>query len=214
MFSLRGRQDGFRIRFPKEFICDEIVEKYTKVLTDKHSFITNPIDFLNETIQSVQVLGFSDATVQQQQTGRGTATINNRPNENRFLHTSSDTNYRSEKNPIALIDKTLNITFRHTLGYVNYFLLFENFFYIYMRDKKYENLIPNLFIDILDNSGNIYSRIEIIHPVIDSMDMLQFDYTQPVAASQTFMISFKYSNIDFQFIENDDSDELKLPTFI
>jgi len=204
MFALRGRQDYFRLNFPKEFIAKEIEEKYTKVLQDKHSFIITPIDFINETIQSVEVLGFTDATVEQQQTGRGTHAISSdRIMQNKFLHTSSGVNYRSEKNPIDLIDKTLNVNFRHTLGFVNYFLLFENFFYQYQRDTKYEQLIPNLFIDIMDNIGNIYSRIEIIHPVISGMDMLALDFTQPLAQSQTFKIEFKYSNLDFQFIEND-----------
>lgn len=204
MFTLRGRQDNFRLNFPKEFIAPEIEEKYTKLLQSKHSFITTPIDFINETIQSVEVLGFTDAIVEQQQTGRGThASSAERIMQNKFLHTSSGVNYRSETNPINLIDKTLNVTFRHTLGFVNYFLLFENFFYQYQRDTKYEQLIPNLFIDIMDNIGNIYSRIEIIHPVISGMDMLSLDFTQPLAQSQNFKIEFKYSNLDFQFIEDD-----------
>lgn len=204
MFTLRGRQDNFRLIFPKEFLVDEITEKYAEVLKKKHSFIYNPIDFLNETIQSVQVLGFTDATVEQLQTGRGTAArTTDRIPQNRFLHTSSQVNYRSETNPINLIDKTLNVTFRHTLGYVNYFMMFENFFHLYARDTSYDELIPNLFVDILDNMGNIYSRIEIIHPVISGIDMLDFNFTQPTAQSQTFKVEFKYSNLDFQFIEDD-----------
>ena len=31
--------------------------------------------------------------------------------------------------------------------------------------------------------------------------MLDFDYTQPIANSQTFKVEFKYSNINFDFIE-------------
>ena len=208
MFTLRGRQDKFRILFPKEFIVPEIEEKYTKILQDKHSFIYTPIDFLNETIQSIEVLGFSEATVEQLQPGRGThASSPDRIEQNRFMHTSSSVNYRAEKNPINLIDKTLNVTFRHTLGFVNYFLLFENFFYLYARDTKYEQMIPNLFIDIMDNVGNIYSRIEIINPVISGLDMLSLDYTQAQAQSQTFKLEIKYSNLDFQFISNDDEDD-------
>jgi len=215
MFTLRGRQDNFRLIFPKEFIVPEIEEKYAKILQDKHSFIYTPIDFVNETIQSVQVLGFQEATVEQLQPGRGTYTDNpNRINQNRFMHTTSSVNYRSEKNPIDLIDKTLNVQFRHTLGFVNYFLLFENFFYLYARDTKYDQMIPNLFIDIMDNIGNVYSRIEIIKPIISGIDMLDLNFTQPLAQSQTFKIEFKYSNLDFQFISNDDSQEKNVITYI
>lgn len=208
MFTLRGRQDNFRLIFPKEFLCDEITEKYSKIITAKHSFITTPIDFLNETIQGIQVLGFNEGTVEQQQPGRGTYTnIKGRENQNRFMHTVSTVNYRSETNPINLIDKTLNITFRHTLGFVNYFMIFENFFHQYERDTQYSELIPNLFIDILDNNGNVYSRIELIHPIISQIDMLDLNFTQPIAQSQTFNVQFKYSNFDFQFIENDTDED-------
>lgn len=204
MFALRGRKNNFRLLFPKEFICDEIVEKYTNILVSKHSFITSPIDFLNETIQGVQVLGFTEGVIPQPQTSRGTVSLHNRPRENNFLHTATDYNYRSEVSPIALIDKTLNVTFRHTLGYVNYFLMFENFFYQYMRDTSYKSMIPALYIDILDDIGNIYSRIELKDPLINSIDMLELNYTQPVAQSDTFTVEFKYSNFDFQFIQDDE----------
>lgn len=216
MFTLRGRQDNFRLIFPKEFLDPEIEEKYAKILQEKHSFIYSPIDFLNETIQNVQVLGFQEATVEQLQTGRGTYTDNpNRINQNKFLHTASSVSYRSEKNPIDLIDKTLNVTFRHTLGFVNYFMMFENFFYLYQRDTEYNQMIPNLFIDIMDNIGNIYSRVEIIHPIISGIDMLDLNFTMPQAQSQTFKVEFKYSNLDYQFIQNDDEKQQKnLITFI
>ena len=215
MFTLRGRQDKFRLNFPKEFIVPEIEEKYSKILKDKHSFIYTPIDFLNETIQRVEVLGFNEATVEQLQPGRGTYTnIDGRQAQNRFMHTTSGVNYRSEVNPINLIDKTLNVEFRHTLGFVNYFMMFENFFYLYSRDTRYEDMIPNLFIDIMDNTGNIYSRIEIIQPIISGIDMLSLDFTQPVAQSQTFKVEFKYSNLDYQFISDEDIKEGNIITYL
>ena len=39
------------------------------------------------------------------------------------------------------------------------------------------------------------------------MDMLDFDFTQPIAQSQTFQVVFKYSNFDFQFINIVDEDK-------
>ena len=109
-------------------------------------------------------------------------------------------NYRSEKNPLDLIDKTLNVYFRHTLGFVNYFLLFENFFYQYSRDRSYKELCDSFTIDIFNNIGEVYSRIVVMDPVINSIEMLDLNYTQPVAQSQTFKVEFKYSNLDYQFL--------------
>ena len=201
MFSLKGRQDGFRLLLPQEFICDEINDKYAKILQNQKSFFTKPIDFLNETIQSVQVLGFSDGTVNQPQPGIGHPLIDpNRVKQNKFLHTATDFTYRSEVNPLQLIDKTLNITFRHTLGFLNYFLLFENFWYLYSRDKQYEDISFTFNIDIINQNGQVYSKIVLYDPIIHGIDMLDLNYTKPVAESQTFTAIFKYSNIDYQFI--------------
>ena len=205
MFSLKGRQDGFRLLLPQEFICDEINDKYAKILQNQKSFFTKPIDFLNETIQSVQVLGFSDGTVNQPQPGIGHPLIDpNRVKQNKFLHTATDFTYRSEVNPLQLIDKTLNITFRHTLGFLNYFLLFESFWYLYSRDKQYEDISFTFNIDIINQNGQVYSKIVLYDPIIHGIDMLDLNYTKPVAESQTFTAIFKYSNIDYQFISTND----------
>ena len=204
MFTLNARQDLFRLTLPDDFIVKEINEKYSKIINDNKSFVRRPIDFLNETIQSVQVLGFVEGTVQQQQSAKGNPIINqNRKLENNFMHTSTDYSYRSEKNPLALIDKTLNIFFRHTLGFLNYFMIFENFFYLYSRDRKYKEMPDQIPIDIMNNRGEIYSRIVVIDPVINGIDMLDLNYNAPNETMSTFKVEFKFSNIDYQFISLD-----------
>ena len=202
MFTLNARQDLFKLTLPNDFISPEINEKYTKILKQNKSYLYKPIDFINETIQSVQILGFIEGTVQQQQSGTGSPLIDpNRVLQNNFMHTSSEYTYRSEKNPLALIDKTLNIYFRHTLGFVNYFLLFENFFYQYSRDRKYSELIDQIPIDIINQFGEVYSRIVIMDPIINSIDMLDLNYNAPNETMSTFKVEFKYSNLDYQFID-------------
>ena len=178
-------------------------EIQAKILQNQKSFFTQPIDFLNETIQKVQILGLTEAKISQQQPAKGSSIYNDskRINQNRFSHTASENTYRSEVNPLQLIDKTLNVTFKHTLGFINYFLLFENFWYLYSRDKKSIDISLEFTIDILDGNGKVYSRIVLYDPVIHGFDMLDLDYSQPVAQSETFTVVFKYSNIDYQFIE-------------
>lgn len=208
MFTLKGRQDLFKLTLPNDFICEEINEKYTEIIKNQKSFLYKPIDFLNETIQSVQILGFNEGTFQQQQQGSGYPIIYpNRKEENRFPHTSTEYSYRSEKNPIELIDKTLNVFFRHTLGFVNYFLIFENFFWQYARDRKYDELTNQFNIDIFNDIGEVYSRLVIMNPIVNGIDMLDFNYNMPVAQSQTFKVEFKYSNLDYQFINIEKENE-------
>ena len=106
MFTLKGRQDGFRLLLPKDFIPKPVEEKYAKILQESRSFIVKPIDFLNETIQKVQLLGFNNASMNQVQTRRGDVPVgSNRIQHKRFMHAGTDTIYRSPANPESLIDK-------------------------------------------------------------------------------------------------------------
>ena len=207
MFTLKGRQDAFRFLLPKEFICDEIQEKYFNILKSKNSYYHNVIDFLNESIQGIQVLGFQNGTTIQRQSSSGDKPMldQSRKDQNAFMYPDGEHYYRSEKSPIDLLDRTLNVTFRHELSYLNYFLLFENFWYQYTRDRYYKDLSYNFNIDIFNEKGSIYSRIVLYKPLIESMDMLDFNFTQPVAQSQTFQVVFKYQNFDFQFINIKDN---------
>ena len=202
MFTIAQKKDGFKLIIPKEFIPSEIEEKYTKILSGAHSFYYKPIDFLNETIQKVEVLGIKNAAVAQQQTNTGSPLRDpRRVAQNEIYGGMSDINYRSAINPLSLVDHTLNVDFRHTTGYVNYFLMLESFYYQYSRDTKYMRQLDYSFpIDITSPNGGVYSRIRINHPIIDGIDMLSLDYTQPNATSSTFRVIFKYSNFDYEFI--------------
>jgi hypothetical protein len=203
MFSLKSRQDLFKVTLPEEFIPSEIDKKYSKLLNEANSFIHKPIDFLNETIQGMEILGFTQAAAIQQQHGVGDWASNKTTiQNNRFLHASSDVAYRAEMNPLNLIDKTLRLTFRHTLGFVNYFMLLDSFWVMYRRDTHYDQLPQFISVDILNSIGVKISRILIHHPIIDGIDMLSLNYTQPIAQSQTFNCEIKYSNIEFEFINN------------
>lgn len=207
--NLKGRQDKWRLLLPEDLIPNEIKEKYAKVLKRQHSFIYKPIDLLNESIQKIQVLGFTGGTMEQPQSMHGEPLRTpSRTAENNMMHSTNQIPYRSPFGPVSLVDKTLNVVFRHQAGFLNYFLLFESFFYQYSRDTK-SDALPSVFpIDIYNEDGEVYCRIMLYDPLIDSMDMLDLDFTQTVAQSQTFQVVFKYSNIDFQFIEDDAVSEM------
>ena len=57
----------------------------------------------------------------------------------------------------------------------------------------------------MNGKGSIYARINIKDPVIDGIDMLDFDYTQPIAQSQTFNMIIKYSDFDYEFVQAETS---------
>jgi hypothetical protein len=65
-------------------------------------------------------------------------------------------------------------------------------------------MFKNIDIDIFNERGEVYAKIVLMDPIINGMDMLDFDYTQPIAQSGTFKVEFKYSNFDYQFITQKD----------
>ena len=202
MFTLKGRKDAFRLLLPKEFLYKDIEEKYSIILKEKKGFFYSPIDFLNESIQRVQVLGFQNsAFYEQQQMRTGYPLINqNRMAQNEFPYPATEEVYRSPAPGIGLLDKTLNIEFKHQLGYLNYLMIFENFWYMYSRDLNYSDMVHNFYVDIFNEIGEIYCKIQLMDPIINGMDMLDFDFTQPVAQSGSFKVEFKYSNFSLNFI--------------
>lgn len=207
MLSLKSQQDAFRLLLPKEFIAPEIEEKYTNIINRGKSFIRTPIDLINESIQSVDVLGFSNAVITQDQPNRAQGPLikQERVEQNNLLSPNAPVAYRAPNSPFAMMDMTFNVTFRHTLGYLNYFILFENFWFNYSRDRTYDEMCQAFYIELLNQNNVVYSRIKIGMPIMSGMDMLSFDYKSPVASAGTFKTEFKYSNFDFEMIDTTDS---------
>ena len=202
MLGLRTRQNGYRIILPKNFLLPEIEEKYSNILRQKKGFFNSAIDYLNESIQRVELFGFSEAAEQQMQTGTGWPQLDyTRIEENNFQYPGSEYNYRSSISPMMLIDKTFNIEFRHQAGFLNYFMVFENFWYTFSRDFKELDLCREIPVEIYDEHGVIYCKVTIKDPVLNGMDMLAFDYTQPIPTAMTFKVEFKYSNFNIDFID-------------
>lgn len=189
--SLNPRFDTFRFALPKELVPDEIYQKWYDVLNryDKN-VIREPIDIINESIQSVEVGGTGDSTIEQNQTYHN-------PNTKR-IEPHSKVTYRSSKNPVDLIPNELTITFRHTQGFYNYFLLFESWFYHYAKENTEDGFVPFLYIEIMDEMGEVVDHVSFSHPVFDSIDSLQLSYNKTDRSFETFTCKFKYSNIDFE----------------
>ena len=199
MLSLKSRQDMYRLILPDELIPEEINEKYTKILNRNAAIITTPIDYLNESIQSITFPGISDLNIIQEQHGkndgvRALGKINVEPKH--------DINYRSSSNPLENIAKEFKVTFRMNQGLYNYFMIYESIFYKFLKTKPYVSE-PVFMIDILDETGKITSRIKLLDLLIDGIEGLDFSYSKVEREAGTFDVTFKFNNIDFVFIDDD-----------
>ena len=197
MLSLSPRYDLFRFSFPKDFLPEEIEAKYQKLLNKNQAVLTTPIDYLNESIQGINFPGISDILIQQQQHSsndikRGLGKINVEP--------KTDITYQSTTNPLDKINKEFKVTFRYNQGLYNYFMMYETIFHQVCKpiDRGHQ---PVLYIELLSETGTITSRIIFKDVLIDGIDGLEFNFNKIEREAGTFDVTFKFNNIDFEFID-------------
>lgn len=199
MLSLSPRYDLFRFAFPKDFIPEQVAEKYQKILSRNAGVLTTPIDYLNESIKGVTIPGISDLTIDQTQhshnsIGRTDSRFNVEP--------SRQNTYKSTSNPLNNIDKEVTVTFRFNQGFFNYFLLYETIFWKYCKPLDYPNE-DVLYVELMDETGRVTARIKYFDCHINGIDGLEFDYSKLERESGTFNITFKFNNIDFVFVDEE-----------
>ena len=201
MLSLSPRFDLFRFEIPKDYIPEEVLDKYNDILRKTPGVITNAIDYLNESIKGITIPGITDIITEQYQVSTNdiplltTPTIggkiNREPN-----HTNST---YSSVNPIDKIEREITVTFRMNQGLLNYFMLYETLFHRICKPELYETAHDQFVIQLLSQQGNIISKILLFQPKLSQIDGLEFDYSKSERQEDTFSVRFVYNNIDFDF---------------
>ena len=196
MLSLSPRYDLIRFSFPKDFLPKEVSEKYMHIVSKDPNVITTPIDYLNESIQSITIPGISDINVTQtQHSSNSIERLKNKIN----VEPKTDITYTSTVNPLDKIEKTFKVTFRMNQGLFNYYMLYETIFYRICKPFDYG---PDsiLYVEMLNEDGTVVSRVKFFDVYIDGIDGLEFTFNKQERDSQTFDINFKFNNIDFEIL--------------
>ena len=202
MLSLSPRYDLVRFSFPKDFLPTEIEEKYTAILNKENATLTTAIDYLNESIQSVTLPGISGFTMQQVQHSSNNIPINDiRGRIN--VEPSHEMTYISPGNPLEKIEKEFKVTFRANQGLINYFMLHETAFHLICKGTN-SQCEPVLYIELMDEKGTVISRVKYIDVYMDGLEGREFSYTKIERESDTFDVTFKFNNIDFEYFINKD----------
>lgn len=197
MLSLSPRYDLFKFSLPKDFLPKEVEEKYQGLLAKNAGVLTTPIDYLNESIQAINFPGISDIIVTQIQHSsndikRTLGKLNVEPKREQI--------YSSTANPLDKIEQSFKVTFRMNQGLYNYFMLYETTFHQICKPQEHKHQ-PVFFIELMDEDGVVTSRIIFKNVLIDGIEGLEFSFNKVERESGTFDVTFKFSNIDFEFIE-------------
>lgn len=202
MLSLSPRYDLIRFHLPKTFIPTEVEEKYTKFLNADAYTMKSAIDYLNESIQGVTMPGISGLTITQQQTGTNNAIRTGGLNKRINIEPIHEINHISSGNPLEKMDKEFKVTFRTNQGLLNYFMMYETAFYYACREYRWD-AEPVMYIEILNEDGTVLSKVKFVDVYIDGIEGLDFNYSKVERESNTFDVTFKFNNIDFEYFINE-----------
>lgn len=198
--SLSPREDQVRISLPRDFLPKEVEEKYTKIINRGKSVILSPIDYLNESIQTVSIPGISDITVEQEQPGGRHGDGESYRTARHINAEGTATHYDyTPTNILSKIDREITIQMRKNQGLYNYLMLYETAFYKVCKpfaNRPQDDLIT---IELLNESGNVTAKIKIMQPRLQGIDGIQFSYNKQERSTDLFDVKFKFNNIDIDF---------------
>ena len=175
---LNSRNNLFNFRFPRTFIPKEVVDKYHKYLNRMPgNIITEPIDFINYSIQGVQLPGISFDPIQQS------------PNDGTIT-------YHRGAIPIQnTIERQFTVEMQLLDGYINYWIMQDTLLYYYSRAKK-EPFINDLKLQILDAEGIHIMSAVFEKPILNSISELELNMSSNIADFNTFSLNFFYNKFN------------------
>lgn len=181
MLSLSPRYDLFRFQFPKSFLSERIQEQIGLVITRYNGVMTDPIQYLNESVVSVSVPGIDGLTVTQPDTWFSTEP------------------YKiSAKNPLNCIDKQFTVTFRMNQGLWNFFMFFEAI--IAKHNVEPITYKDDVFmLQLLNETGEVCMVVKFFDCVIKGLDKINLSFNKVERQAEQFSVSFAFNNIDIDF---------------
>lgn len=198
MESLSPRFDLFRFEFPKDWVPQEIQEKYQRILNQDNGVIIDPIQYLNESIQGIKIPGISDLIIEQEQVSRNVLTSNQPGKINiEAFHVNA---YPTTTNLLKNIEHELTITMRQNQGLMNYFIIYETIIYHLHAGIKYNRGEDVFTVKLLNEKGTPSCNINYYQPLLSKIDGIEFNYSKMERGLETFDLSFNFNRVDFDFI--------------
>lgn len=175
---INSRNNLFNFRFPRTFIPKEVADKYRKYLNRMPgNLVTEPIDFINYSIQGIQLPGISFDPVTQA------------PND-------GTTTYHRGSIPIQnTIERQFTVDLQLLDGFINYWILQDTLLYYYAKTTK-EPFVGDLKLQILDAEGIHVMSAVFEKPILNSITDLQLNMSSNIAEFNTFSLNFFYNKFN------------------
>ena len=177
---LNSRNNLYDFRFPRKFVPEEVANKYKSYLNKiPGSLLAEPIDYINYSIQGINVPGISFDPITQ-------------------ADNDGTTRYHRGAVPIQnTIQREFTVTMQLLDGFINYWIMMDTLLYYYARSTK-EPYTQPLTLRILDAEGSSVAYMEFQKPIMNSINELSLNMAQNVAEFNTFEVSFFYNKLDLR----------------
>jgi len=178
---LNSRNNLFNFKFNRNFIPKEVAEKYRPYLNRMPgNLISEPIDFVNYSIQGVAIPGLAFDPVQQS------------PNDGTII-------YHRGSIPIqnTIADRQVKVELQLLDGYINYWILQDTLLYYYSKTTK-KPFIEDLKLQIMDAEGINVMSCMFEKPVFNEISELELNMSSNVAEFATFTLNFYYNKFNIK----------------
>ena len=175
---LNNKQNAFTIYFPPDFFYPKVEKRWLPVINKLKLPYETIEDFFNSTIQSISLPNVSLSTPKQQQS-------------------QFPIYYRGGKELEPSYEKSLDVTFKLTEGFISYWILFDQIeeYLLYKEDPVFW---PNMFLSFLDLNGIELVVFEFEQLIPVSLSQVELSYAQTAAEFNTFSLSLKYNRFNIK----------------
>jgi hypothetical protein len=172
---LNSRNNLYNFKFPRNFIPQEVADKYRKYLNRMPgNILTEPIDFINYSIQGINLPGVSFDPVTQ----------NNNDGTVRY--------HRGAQPLQNLIEREFTVTMQLLDGFINYWIMNDTLLYYYSKEER-QPFLEDLKLQIMDSEGIHVISAQFHQPILKSISELDLNMSQNVAEFNTFNLTFNYN---------------------
>lgn len=173
MSILNAKLNQYVIWFPKDFFYPEVRERWTPIVKRLKLQYLSIEDFFNASVQSMTFPQVNLTQVTQPQS-------------------MFQIKYKGGKELEPMLDKSLNITFKLTEGFITYWMLFEQIESLYLYSDK-DPWWPSIYVSFLDHHGFELVTFEFQKIVPISLSQFNISYATPSADFNTFSLNLSYN---------------------
>lgn len=175
---LNAKSNMFTIWFPPNFFYPTIVERWTPVVKRLHLPYNTLEDFFNAAIQSITLPQMQLPVVHQQQS-------------------QFDIVYKGGKELEPIFQKTLDVQFKLSEGFITYWIIFEQI-EKFLEYKEGNVFWPSMYVSFLDNHGIELVAFEFNKIIPTGLSQFDVSYATTAADFNTFTLGLQYNRFDIK----------------